>query len=127
MAEPIVFISRSRIRKGRSAAFGAAFAEAVALIGSTKPRTALFAAYLDEPRAEVRVVHAFPDAAAMAAHFEGSEARSLGAASLILPAGFEVHGWAPKGAIDQLRRDANEAGITLDVFAEPVGGFLRAP
>ena len=72
-------------------------------------------------------MHVFPDAAAMAAHFEGSEERSLGAASLIVPAGFEVYGRAPAGASDRLLRDASEAGIGVDKFAEPVGGFLRAP
>jgi hypothetical protein len=127
MAEPIVFISRSRIREGRRAAFGAAYAEAVALIASTKPRTVLFAAYLDGTRTEARVVHVFPDAAAMAAHVEGSDERTEGASSLIEPAGFEVYGEAPAAAIDQLRREARAAGIGLEVFAEPVGGFLRVP
>jgi uncharacterized protein (DUF2126 family) len=127
MAEPIVFISRSRMIAGPRAAFEAAYAEAVALIASTKPRTALFAAYLDESGTEVRVVHAFPDGAAMVAHFEGSEERSRGASSLMVPVGFEVYGRPPDAAINQLRREANEAGIELDVLPEPAGGFLRAP
>ena len=76
MAEPIVFISRWRIRQGKRAALEAMFAQSLGFIGSTKPRTALFAAYLDEAGEELRFVHAVPDAAAMTDHFEGSEERS---------------------------------------------------
>lgn len=48
MAEPIVFISRNRVRQGKREAFESAYAQGVDMIGSAKPRTALFAAYLDE-------------------------------------------------------------------------------
>ena len=119
MAEPIVrFISRSRIRKERNAAFGAAFAEAVALIGAAKPRTALFAAYIDVAGGEVCVVHVFPDAAAMAAT---SRARKSVPREppLIVPAGFEVYGRAPAAAIDQLRREAGGAGISWRYSPSP--------
>jgi hypothetical protein len=127
MAEPIIFISRNRILDGRRSEFEAAFAAAVGMIGSNKPRTALFAAYLDEAGTEVRVVHAFPDPEAMAAHFEGSEDRSASASALITPAGFEVFGPAPSAAVYQLRHEAEIAGIGVDVFDNAIGGFLRSP
>jgi hypothetical protein len=76
MTEPIVFISRNRILPGKRAEFAAAYAQGVGMIGSSKPRTALFAAYVDETGTDVRIVHAFPDAAAMALHFEGSDERT---------------------------------------------------
>ena len=94
MAEPIVFISRSRIREGRSAAFGAAYRRGGRPHRVDEAANRALRRLSRRARAEVRVVHAFPDAAAMAAHFEGSEARSQGAASLIVPAGFEVYGRA---------------------------------
>jgi hypothetical protein len=127
MAEPIIFISRNRILDGRRSEFESAFAAAVGMIGSSKPRTALFAAYVDQGGTEVRVVHAFPDPAAMAAHFEGSEDRSASASALITPAGFEVYGPAPQAALDQLRREAEIAGVGANVYDEGIGGFLRSP
>lgn len=127
MAEPIIFISRNRILDGRRFEFESAFATAVGMIGSSKPRTSLFAAYLDQAGTEVRVVHVFPDAAAMAAHFEGSEDRSASASTLIMPAGFEVYGPAPAAAVDQLRREAEMAGVGVNVYDQAVGGFLRSP
>ncbi len=63
----------------------------------------------------------------MALHFEGSDERASSASELITPADFEVYGRAPAAAIDQLRREAQMTGVGLDVFPDPIGGFLRAP
>jgi hypothetical protein len=127
MTEPIVFISRNRILDGKRAEFASMYAMGVGFIGLTKPRTALFAAYLDETGTEVSIVHAFPDAAAMVLHFEGSDERSSSVSQLIAPAGFEIYGRAPAAAVDQVRREAGAAGLELKVLPESIGGFLRAP
>jgi len=127
MAAPIIFISRNRIVKGKGDAVAEAYASVVGVIASTKPLTALFAAYLDPTGTEVHVVHAFPNGDAMSLHFAGSEERSAGAAEVIVPAGFQVYGQAPPAAMDQLRREAGAAGVRLEVHSEALGGFLRAP
>ncbi len=128
MAEPIVFISRWRIRQGKRAALEAMFAQAVGFIGSTKPRTALFAAYLDEAGEELRFVHAVPDAAALTDHFEGSEERSASVQDMIELLGFEVYGAAPEAAVDQLRRATGAVpGAELTLLPISMGGYLRAP
>ena len=126
MAGPIVFISRSRIVDGRRAEFELGYSQVVGLIETTKPKTSLFAAYVDASSTEVRVVHAFPDADAMALHFEGSQDRTQSASDLITPAGFEIYGQAPTTAIDQLRREAATIDAGVHVFGDPLGGFLRA-
>lgn len=128
MAEPIVFISRWRIRRGKRAALEAMFAQAVEFIGSTKPRTALFAAYLDEAGEELRFVHAVPDAAALIDHLEGSEARSASIQDMIELLGYEVYGDAPEAAVDQLRRATGAvSGAELARLPVSMGGYLRAP
>jgi len=128
MAEPIVFISRWRIRRGRRADLEATYAGAVGSIGSGKPKTALFAAYIDEPGEELRVVHAFPDQAAMTDHFEGSGGRTASVEDIIELVGFEVYGSAPVSAVDQLRRHAAEVpGANLTLLPVCIGGYLRAP
>ena len=128
MAEPIVFISRWRIRQGKRAALEAMFAQSLGFIGSTKPRTALFAAYLDEAGQELRFVHAVPDAAALTDHFEGSEERSASVQDMIELLGFEVYGVAPEAAVDQLRRATGGVpGAELTLLPISMGGYLRAP
>jgi quinol monooxygenase YgiN len=126
MAEPIVFISCSRIVDGKRAEFARAFAGAVEQIRQSKPRTALFAAYVDEAGTAVKIIHVFPDAAAMADHFRGADERTQSVSELIVPIDFEVYGPAPAAAIDQLRREAAAKGGAVEVLADPIGGFLRA-
>jgi hypothetical protein len=82
---------------------------------------------MDAAATEVRIIHAFPDAAAIAAHFEGSAERSKAAYELVLPAGFELFGGAPAAIVSQMRREAAEAGVNLDLLPNSIGGFLRAP
>jgi hypothetical protein len=127
MPAPIVFISRFRVVEGRRDDWAASFAGFIDVIAESKPRTALQAAYLDRSGSETRIVHVFPDPAALTLHFEGSDERSSSISDLIEMAGFEVYGQAPDAAIDQLRREAASAGVTLDLFPDPIGGFLRAP
>jgi hypothetical protein len=126
MTVPIVFISRNRLVAGKRAEWAAAYAAVVAMIGSGKPGTAVFAAYLDESGSLVSVIHVFPDAAAMTQHFEGSGERSGSVADVITPLGFEIYGPAPPAAIDQLRREAAASGANLDLHLESFGGFLRS-
>jgi len=128
MTAPIVFISRWRIREGKRAELEAMYGRAVDFIGSSKPRTALFGAYLDEAGQELRIVHAVPDAAAMTDHFEGSEGRSAAVEGMIELIGFEVYGHAPSAAVDQMRREvATVAGAELRLLPRSIGGYLRAP
>ena len=128
MTEPILFISRWRIRQGERTAFEAMFGQVLGLIATTKPRTALFAAYVNEADEELRIVHAFPDAAAMTDHLEGSQNRSESVQRVIEFLGFEVYGDAPEVAVDQLRREtASGGGAELTLFANAIGGYLRSP
>jgi hypothetical protein len=127
MTEPIVFISGFRILDGKRTEVESMFAHAVELIGSTKPRTALYAAFVDESGTRARIVHAFPDTAAMASHFEGSGDRAQSVSGLMVLTGFDVYGGAPEAAIDQLRREAAANNVDLKVYSEPLGGFIRAP
>jgi hypothetical protein len=127
MAEPIVFISRWRIMEGQREAIEEMFAQAVGFIGSSKPRTALFAAYVDEMEEELRIVHAMADGAALTDHFVGSEQRSASVEGLIQLLGFEIYGNAPADTVEQLRREAAAAGADLTLLPSGIGGYLRPP
>jgi hypothetical protein len=128
VTEPIVFISRWRIREAKRTELEAMYAQGVGFIGSSKPRTALFAAYRDEAGEELRIVHAVPDAAAMTAHLEGSEGSNALVEEMIELLGFEVYGAAPAAAVDQMRREAAAVpGARLTLLPVPIGGYMRAP
>jgi len=124
MTAPIVFISRNHVLTSLAELAGATDG-AVRLIESSKPRTMVFGAYVDAAGGELCIVHAFPDAEAMAAHFEGSEQRTAAARRLIRTAGFEVFGPAPDPAIEQLRREAAAVDGFVNVYGTSLGGYLR--
>ena len=125
MTEPIVFISRNRVAPGGSDAVTAAIEAAVSLIDKAKPRTTLFAAYLDEPGSTLSVVHVFADQMAMTEHFVGSDDRSEAVSELIAPMAFVVYGAAPPAAVEQLRIEALRGGGALELHPRAIGGFLR--
>ena len=125
MTEPIVFISSSRIVEADEETFTRALGTAADRIEAMKPRTALFGAYVDAARREVRIVHAFADASAMTAHFEGSHDRTRAAASLLTPVRFEVYGDAPRASLALLAEEAAGAGGALTTW-RGVAGYLRA-
>ena len=125
MPEPLVFISHFRVKEGASDAVREMGRSATARIEADKPGTAAMAAYLDDDATHLSIVHVFPSADAMDAHFVGSEQRSAAAYELIVPAGWEIYGPASAAAIETMRTEAAAAGVTLTVWPEPAGGFLR--
>lgn len=126
MTEPIVFISRLRLHGDGANAFPPMFGGAVSSIAASKPRTAVFAAYLGANGTDVAIVHVFPDAIAMTLHFEGSDDRSGTIEGLVEYVGFEVYGAAPPAAVEQLGREAEATGATLTVYPTSIGGYLTA-
>ena len=71
-------------------------------------------------------MHVFADAEAMDLHVEGAAAGRKASADLMEPRGYEIYGAPSDSVLDQMRRTAEAAGVTLR--HEPqfvVGGFLR--
>jgi hypothetical protein len=125
MAEPITFISHFRVKEGKAEALRSMFAAGAAQLGVAKPRTAAFVGYLDKTGSLLTIVHLFPDAAAMDLHVEGAAERSQAAYELFEPAGWEIYGTPSPAALDMIRREAAEAGVSLTVAPDALGGFSR--
>jgi hypothetical protein len=125
MADPVVFISHSRIREGKLEELREQFRRSIGLIESAKPRTVFFHAFMDEDGGAVEIVHVFPDAAAMDLHMEGAAERAKAAWELMAPRGFRIYGAPSEGTLSQLRSMAEAQGIDLHVAPAHVGGFAR--
>jgi len=122
----ITFISHFRVKPGRSDDIRAMAASVSAQLKSTKRDTAAFLPYLDEGGSTFTIVHVFPDAAALAAHFGGADQRSAAAYALMEPMGWEIYGQPDAVVIDGLRAEADTAGVELVVHPEALPGFLRS-
>ncbi|HET6819059.1 MAG TPA: hypothetical protein VFH98_00740 [Candidatus Limnocylindria bacterium] len=125
MSEAIVFISHFEVKPGGLAAYRRLADAVTRELEMAKPRTAVYLQFLDDRSSRLTIVHAFPDAAAMAAHFEGSEGRSVAAYEYITPLGWEVYGPATDTALAVLRDAADAAAVTLRIAPQYLAGFVR--
>jgi hypothetical protein len=125
MSEPVVFISHFEVRGGALPDLKRHSADVMARLREDKPQTVLFLAYLDEEGTEVSFLHAFPDADAMDAHFEGVQERVAAAYQYLEPRGWEIYGQPNESAMETMRQSAAAAGVSLTVLPDHLGGFLR--
>ena len=125
MSEPIVFISRSRVKPGRLDDLRALTREGGKRLEAEKPRTLAFLPYIGAD-GDVTIVHVFADAEAFDLHVEGAAERSRGAYELIDPISFEIYGRPSRATLDDFHKAA-AGGLGLTVSPELAGGFLRSP
>jgi hypothetical protein len=125
VAGPVVFISRSRIREGKSAALRDQVGQAASIIESTKPNTVFFHAFVDEEAGAVEIVHVFPDAEAMDLHMEGAAERARAGWELMAPEGFRIYGKPSERTLALLQGMAGAQGIDLHVASTHLAGFTR--
>jgi hypothetical protein len=126
MDQPIVFVSHWRVQPGALDRLRQLSGEVAARFRAQNPRTLSWLAYLDDSGTSISFVHVFADAEAMDLHVEAAAAGRKASAGLMEPRGWEIYG-APSGSVlDQMRRTAEAAGVTLRLEPELVaGGFLR--
>ncbi len=125
MSEPVVFISHFKVKEGMLDDLRRLSADVMSRLRSEKPRTVVFLAYLDEQGTEISFLHTFPDAESMDLHFEGVDERVAAAYQYLEPRGWEIYGRPNEGAMERMRQGAAEAGVTLTVLPDHLGGFLR--
>jgi quinol monooxygenase YgiN len=121
----VVFISHFGVKEGTLDDLKRLTADVVGRLREQKPGTVLYLAYLDEQGSEISFLHAFPDADAMDAHFEGADERAAAAYQFLEPRGWEVYGTPSDRAMETLRQAATSAGASLTVLPEHLDGFLR--
>ena len=124
MSQPLVFISRHKVKEGQLDELKKSFDENVPVLQSEKPGTVLFYAYLNQAETEIRFVHVFPDAEAMDAHLVGAAERSADSMRFLQPVSFRVFGKPSEQALEMLR-ESSESGAELTIIPNPVGGFIR--
>lgn len=124
MAEPIVFISHSRVKEGRLDGLREYMRPGTAALEAAKPRTLVFAAYLDEDQRELTIVHVFADAESMDAHLEGVAERARAAMEFIESSSMEIYG-RPSDAVLATMRGVTVPGVTLTLHPNYVAGFIR--
>ena len=124
MADPVAFISRFQVHESMLDQLEAMFRDVARDLEAGKPRTASQVAYVDQAGA-LTIIHVFPDASAMDAHFLGADERGARAMTLMDPRGWEVYGPVSESALGMLRELAEAKSVPLAVQPRYVGGFVR--
>ena len=125
MSEPIVFISHFRVKEDRSDHMPDLSNQIANAMEAGRPRTLGFLFFVNQDRSHMSIVHVFRDAESMDLHFVGADQRSSAAYEYLVPEGWEIYGKPSEPVLEQMRREAASAGVTLALQPEFLAGFLR--
>jgi quinol monooxygenase YgiN len=125
MSEPIVFISRHKVKEGMVEEFRRSYRDNTPAMEADKPGTVVFLHYFDEDESEVTSLHVFPDAEAMEHHMEGASERAGKAWQFLVPGRFEIYGKPNEKVLEFMKQAAAGSGASLSVKPEFVAGYLR--
>lgn len=124
MSEPIIFISRNRIREGKAEEFKQHYLDSIQLIFDGKPDTLTQLAYTDKEGAEFTIVRLFSNADALDFQLQGADERSKKTYTFIEPTGIEIFGTPNPATLDKMKKIAG-SGITVNICPNYMGGFIR--
>lgn len=124
MSDPIVFISRNRIREGKLGEFRRHYTDSVPRTKADKPGTLVQLAYVNEDGTEVDIVRLFPSAEALDRQLKGADERSKTAYLYIEPTAIEIYGTPSRFAMQMVAKVAG-SGIDLVVHPQFIGGLIR--
>lgn len=124
MPDPIVFISRNKIKDGKTDEFGEHYRNSIQPIMDSKPGTIVQLAYENEGVTEVTIVRLFPNADALDLQIQGADERSRKTYEFIEPIGIEIFGTPNPPTLEKMKKIAG-SGVTLSVHTHFIGGFIR--
>ena len=123
MSDPIVFISRNRVKEGMLDEFRQHYEQSLPLTQSSKPETLVQLAYTSEDAAQVTIVRLFPDAEGLDRQLQGADQRAKAAYQFIEPTGVEIYGEPSEFALQMMKKVAG-SGIDVRIHPGFLGGFV---
>ncbi len=124
MSEPIVFISRNKIKQGMIEEFTKHYQDSIQPIIDGKPNTIAQLGYQNEEGTEFTVVRVFPNADALDQQIQGADERSKKTYEYIEPTSIEIFGIPNPATLDKMKKIAG-SGITVRISPSYLGGFIR--
>jgi hypothetical protein len=124
MSEPIIFISRNRVREGWLDEFRDHYRTSIPITRESKPDTLIQLAFETEDSTEVTVIRLFPNADALDLQLQGADDRSKKTYEMIEPISMEIFGAPNPSTIEKIKKIAG-SGIEVRVHPHSSGGFIR--
>ena len=124
MSEPIVFISRNKIKNGRAGEFKKHYRDSIPRTNADKPDTLVQLAYENKDATEVIVVRLFPNAEALDLQIQGAGERSKKTYEFIQPVSIEIFGTPIPSTVEIMKKIAG-SGVIVSITPHFSGGFIR--
>ena len=124
IAEPIVFITRNRIKEGKAEVFRKHYRDSIQSIVDGKNGTLAQLCYENQEGTEVTVIRFFPNGDALDQQIQGAEERSKKTYEYIEPTAIEIFGKPNPSTLEMMKKIA---GSRISVSINPYysGGFIR--
>jgi hypothetical protein len=122
MSEPIVFISRNRVKGGKTDQFRRHYQGSIQPSLSGKPNTFAQLGFENEGGTEFTVVRVFPNAVALDQQIQGADERSKKTYEYIEPTG--IFGTPNPATLEKMTKIAG-SGIVMSICPGYLGGFIR--
>jgi hypothetical protein len=124
MDDPIVFISRNRVKEGLFDDFRKHYHESIPATEASKPGTLVQLAYVNEEQTEVVILRLFSDSEGLDLQLQGADQRSKASYQFIEPTGIEIYGKPNPYAMEMINKVAG-SGIAVSINSKFIGGFIR--
>ena len=124
MSEPIVFISRNKVKDGMLDEFKIHYHNSIPPIKAGKPGTLAQLAYFNTDSSQVDIVRLFPNPEALDHQLQGADERSKITYNYIEPTSVEIYGTPSDFTLERLKKIAG-SGIQVRINPLFVGGFIR--
>jgi hypothetical protein len=124
MPEPVVFISRNKIREGKAEEFRKHYRGSIPPVLATRTDTLAQLAYENEESTEITIVRLFPNAQAFDVQIQGADERSKKTYEYIEPISIEIFGTPSSATLEQVKHIAG-FGVVVKISPIYTGGFIR--
>jgi hypothetical protein len=124
MSQPIVFVSRNKIKEGKADKFRNHYRDSIPPILTGKPGTLAQLAYENEEATEVTIVRLFPNADALDLQIQGADERSKKTYEFIEPICIELFGTPNPSTLEKMKKIAG-SGVAVMISPNYLDGFIR--
>jgi len=128
MSQPFIWIGVHKIKEGKMEEMKRFMSDLVDLVQSSEPRMLAFNLYLNDEGTEVATVQVHPDADSMEFHMKVTGEHIAGAYEYLEETvSTQIYGTPTERVLEMIEQIRQTAGQkeTLDVLAQPAGGFTR--
>ena len=124
MSKPIVFISRNKIKEGKTDGFRMHYQDSIPPIMAGKPGTLAQLAFENEDATEITIIRLFPSADALDLQIQGADERSKKTYEFIEPISIEIFGTPNPSTLEKMKKIAG-SGVIVIITPHYIDGFIR--